>query len=185
MVYRFILVSDEVSAFSREIEIDADSTFLDLRDAILDSVNYTKDELDSFYICTDGWQKGTEVTLEDMGNTASDEDLWLMEDTELTQLVDEVGQRLIFVFDYMTERAFFLELKEIIPNRHLKEPVCTLRKGNAPAQIVDLDEFEKKIDIKMSEKVDLTPVDPEIISEDEEFNEEDFADGYDIIDDNI
>lgn len=184
MVYRFKLVSDEISAFSREIEIDSEGTFLDLRDAILDSVNFTKDELDSFYICDEGWQKGVEITLEDMGDTSSDEDLWLMEETPLTEHVDEVGQRLIFVFDYMTERSFFMELKEIIPGRHLKSPVCTLRQGNPPAQIVDLDEFEKKIDLRMTEnlKVDPAPIDLDMIDEDGEFDEEDFSDGYNIMD---
>ena len=48
MVYRFKLVSDEVSNFSREIEIDSENTFLQLRNSILESVGYTKDELDSF-----------------------------------------------------------------------------------------------------------------------------------------
>ena len=46
MVYKFKLVSDEVSNFSREIEIDANSTFLQLRNAILDSVGYSKDDID-------------------------------------------------------------------------------------------------------------------------------------------
>lgn len=50
MVYRFKLVSDEASNFAREIEIDAESSFLLLRNAILDSVGYTKDDMDSFFL---------------------------------------------------------------------------------------------------------------------------------------
>ena len=50
MVYKFKLVSDEVSNFAREIEIDSESSFLQLRNVILDSVGYTKDELDSFLV---------------------------------------------------------------------------------------------------------------------------------------
>lgn len=57
MVYRFKLVSDEVTNFSREIEIDSENTFLQLRNAILESVNYTKDELDSFFLCNDDWER--------------------------------------------------------------------------------------------------------------------------------
>ena len=56
MVYKFKLVSDEVSNFSREIEIDSNSTFLQLRNAILDSVGYSKDDIDSFFLCDDEWQ---------------------------------------------------------------------------------------------------------------------------------
>ena len=57
MVYRFKLVSDEVSNFAREIEIDSENTFLQLRNAVLDSVDFAKDELDSFFLCDDDWQK--------------------------------------------------------------------------------------------------------------------------------
>ena len=57
MVYKFKLVSDEVSNFSREIEIDANSSFLQLRNAILDSVDYSKDDIDSFFLCDDEWQR--------------------------------------------------------------------------------------------------------------------------------
>ncbi len=53
MVYRFKLVSDEVSNFAREIEIDSENTFLQLRNAVLDSVDFAKDELDSFFLCDD------------------------------------------------------------------------------------------------------------------------------------
>ena len=38
MIFTFRIVSDEVDNFKREIKIDADNTFLDLRNAICDSV---------------------------------------------------------------------------------------------------------------------------------------------------
>lgn len=154
MVYRFKLVSDEVDNFSREIEIDSESNFLQLRNAILESVGYSKDELDSFFLCDDDWQKEEEITLEDMGSS-SDQDVWLMETTPLNEMIEEEGQKLIFVFDYMTERSFFMEMKEVIPGRNLSEPVCTIKRGKAPAQDMDIKEFEKKIDTKASKEFDL------------------------------
>ena len=141
MVYKFKLVSDEVSNFSREIEIDSTSTFLQLRNVILDSVNYTRDELDSFFICDDDWSRNEEITLEDMGS-ASDQDIWIMDETPINELIEDEGQHLVFVFDYLTDRSFFMELKEILPGRNLKEPICTISKGKAPSQKIDLDEFE-------------------------------------------
>ena len=45
MVFRFLLLSDEVDDFKREIQIDSEATFLDLHNAILDSVGYTKDQM--------------------------------------------------------------------------------------------------------------------------------------------
>ena len=178
MVYRFKLVSDEVSNFAREIEIDSENTFLQLRNAILDSVNYSKDELDSFFLCDEDWQKQEEITLEDMGDSLSDRDLWLMDDTPLSELIEDEGQRMIFVYDYLTERSFFMELKELYPSRHLSEPVCTFKKGNAPKQMVDLDEFDKKIDIKAQEK--LEDLDLDVFSN-EDFNDEELGEGFDIM----
>lgn len=155
MVYRFKLVSDEVDNFSREIEIDSDASFLQLRNAILDSVGYSKDELDSFFLCDDDWQKEEEITLEDM-DTSSDTDSWLMETTPLYEMIEEEGQKLIFVFDYMTERSFFMEMKESIPGRNLAEAICTLKQGKAPKQHIDIEEFEKVIDTKVSKEFDIT-----------------------------
>ena len=49
MIFNFRLVSDEVDNFRREISIDADATFLDLRNAICDSVDYDKNQMCSFF----------------------------------------------------------------------------------------------------------------------------------------
>ena len=178
MVYRFKLVSDEVSNFSREIEVDSDNTFLQLRNAILDSVGFTKDELDSFFLCDDEWNKEEEITLEDMGDTSSDHDIWLMEETPVGELVEEEGQRLIFEFDYLTQRAFFMELKEIIPTRTLIDPVCTMKRGKGPAQTLDIKEVEKKSQatIKEAEDFDFESFTPDAYDMDE------LGEGYVIMD---
>lgn len=176
MVYKFKLVSDEVSNFSREIEIDANSSFLQLRNAILDSVNYTKDDMDSFFLCDDEWQREVEITLEDMGS-ASDQDIWIMEDTPLNELIEDEGQKLVFVFDYMTERSFFMEMKEAVPGRHLSDPICTVKRGKAPAQIVDMEEFEQKIDQNTVKPIDDIGI--EDFYGDTEFNEDEIGSGFD------
>ena len=143
MIFRFLLLSDEVDNFKREIQIDSEATFLDLHNAILKSVGFTDDQMCSFFICDDDWSKKTEITLVDMG-TSSDEDNYIMEDTRLEELLEDEHQKLLFVFDYMTERAFFMELREIIPVKDLKDALCTKSEGNPPAQVVSLDEFESK-----------------------------------------
>lgn len=147
MVYKFKLVSDEVSNFAREIEIDSENTFLQLRNVILDSVGYSKDEPDSFFLCDDEWERHEEIALEDLGSS-SDEDIWVMDDTPISELVEEEGQKLSFMFDYDTERSFFMELKEMIPGRSLVEPFCTLQKGKAPAQRIDTPDSDLKLEAK-------------------------------------
>ena len=144
MIYNFRIVSDEVDNFKREIKIDADATFLDLHSAICDAVNYDKNQLCSFFLCDDNWEKGKEICLEDM-DTDSAEDVWLMEDEIISDHIEDEGQRLIFVFDYMTDRAFFMEMKELTTSRNLKEPICTCSMGNPPKQLIDFEEFERQL----------------------------------------
>lgn len=177
MVYKFKLVSDEVSNFSREIEIDSNSTFLQLRNAILECVNYSKDDIDSFYLCDDQWQREEEITLEDMGSS-SDQDIWLMEDTPLNELIEEDGQKLVFVFDYMTERSFFMEMKESVLGKTLSEPICTVKRGKAPAQFIDLEEFESQID-QNAKKQQVDDLEIDEFYGDSEFNEDEINSGFD------
>ncbi len=140
MIFKFLIISDEVDDFIRKIDIDAEATFFDLNEAILESVDFKKDQLTSFFICTYDWEKETEVTLEEM-ETGFDKDNWVMKETRLSELISEEGQRLIFIFDNLTERAFFMELKDIETGRSLKQAKCTLSKGLPPKQETDFDEL--------------------------------------------
>ena len=63
MVYRFTIISDEVENFIREIKIDSEATFFDLHAAILKSVGYKDDQMTSFFLCDEDWEKEKEVTL--------------------------------------------------------------------------------------------------------------------------
>lgn len=149
MIYKFLLLSDEIENFSREICIDSEATFLELNDAILESVNYTKDQITTFFMCSDNWEKKEEITLFEM-ETMSDEDAWLMEDTRLSELIEDEHQRLMFVYDVMAERAFFMELREIELGKNLLDPLCTKVKGKAPKQIMSLEELDKKLTLAPS-----------------------------------
>lgn len=178
MVYKFKLVSDEVSNFSREIEIDSSSSFLQLRNAILDSVGYTKDDIDSFYLCDDQWQKEEEITLEDMGSS-SDQDIWIMEDTPLNELIEDEGQKLIFVFNYLTERCFFMEMKEAVPGRNLSAPVCTLKRGNPPKQLMDIEEFDRQVEAAAKQQMDNLDMDDTEFYGDSQYDEDEIGSGFD------
>lgn len=177
MIYNFRIVSDEVNNFKREISIDSDSTFLQLRNAICDSVGYDKGQMNSFYICDENWEKECEVTLEDM-DYDSDQEVFIMDETPIINLIEEEGQRLMFVFDYMTDRAFFMELKKIEPLKNLADPVCTIARGTPPPQFVDLDNFEDSIDAKAAQTASsATDIDySDDLPADELYNEEDLAD---------
>lgn len=177
MIYRFIIVSDEVDDFVREIQIDPETSFLDFHNAIIESVGYTNDQMTSFFLCDEDWEKGQEVTLEEM-DYGSEEDNFVMKDTKIAELVEEEKQKLVFVFDQLTERSFFIELVEIIPGKEIKKATCTRKSGEAPKQIEDFETFA------------VNPGATEDLGEnfygDESFNLDDFdPEGFDIPEENI
>ena len=142
MIFTFRIVSDEVDNFKREIKIDATATFLDLKNAICESVGYDKTQMSSFFLCDRNWEKEKEITYEDMGSDA-DQEIWLMDESVLSDFIDDEGQKLLYVFDYMTDRAFFIEMTDIVTGRSLKDPFCSLSleaKQAAVAAVTDLDE---------------------------------------------
>lgn len=141
MIFRFLLLSDEVDNFKREIQIDADDTFFDLHKAIIKSVNYQDGEMTSFFICNDDWEKEREITLVEM-DTTSEEDSYTMEGSVLNDFLEDERQKLMYVFDYMTERAFFMELREIITGKDLKEAVCTKSEGEPPIQFAETESYD-------------------------------------------
>lgn len=178
MIFNFRMVSDEVDNFKREIQIDSDATFLELRNAICNSVGYDKNQMSSFFICDDGWEREKEITLEDMGTDTS-EDAYLMEDTPLSDFIEDDGQRLVWVFDYLTDRSFFIEMKNSIPGKTLKDPLCTISMGEPPAQMVDIDDFDAKIDAKAIQAAADPDIDDDFYGS-TEFNEDEFdAAGFD------
>jgi len=187
MIFKFVIISDEVDNFLREIEIDAEATFLDLQNAILKSVGYNNDQMTSFFLCDDDWNKQTEITLVEM-DTDSDVDSFVMQATPLEELLEDEKQKLIFIFDYLTERCFFMELTTMIPGEKLKEPEVVRSKGDAPQQIQSIEEFESKqnTNLELDEDFygdtafDINEIDKEGFEgfESESFSENPFDDGF-------
>jgi len=138
MIYNFRVVSDEVDNFRRDIQIDADASFLDFRNAIYDSVGYDKNQMCSFFICDSQWEKEREITLEDMGLDAS-EDAYLMEDTILSDEIEDEGQRLMLTFDYLNDRSFYIEMKSSEPGKNLIDALVSSSMGRAPEQESELE----------------------------------------------
>lgn len=134
MIYRFTFSCEEGDPnFRRVFEADSDSTFLELHEAILKSVNYPDDQMTSFFLCNDEWEKGQEVTLVEMDSNFEYDNM-VMNETRLSDLIEEQGQRLIYIFDPMFERYFFGSLKEILPGS-MNGVECVESKGKAPKQL--------------------------------------------------
>ncbi|MDN4753207.1 hypothetical protein QYZ87_01470 [Porphyromonadaceae bacterium W3.11] len=141
MIYRFVIVCDEVEAFRRDIRIDSSATFLQLNDAIIESVGYDSSEMTRFVLTDKSWRPKQEILMMDMGVTHSDKELYLMESTYLDELLEDEGERLLFNFDMLGDRYFYMELREITLGDNLKKAEVVRSKGDAPVQISDVEEL--------------------------------------------
>lgn len=138
MIYRIKLICEEVDGFVREIKIDSEATFLDLNNIILKSCGY-QDDMTSFFICNDDWEREQQVTREDMGGGMYDDEAYIMDSTHLSELIEEEGQKMEYIFDPFEERSFYLKVQEEITGEELDEPVISREKGEAPQQFNGLD----------------------------------------------
>ncbi len=139
MLYKIALICDEVADFFREITIDADATFLDLNNAILEACGYDDSQITSFFTCSDTWDKEQQIVREDMGTSAEDEDVYLMASTPLRDLLEDEEQKMIYIFDPANDRIFYLELTEIVTGKTMDKAECTMSRGKAPQQLKGFD----------------------------------------------
>ena len=143
MLYKIALICDEVADFFREITIDADATFLDLNNAILEACGYDDSQITSFFTCSDTWDKEQQIVREDMGTSAEDEDVYLMASTPLRDLLEDEEQKMIYIFDPANDRIFYLELTEIVTGKTMDKAECSMNTlgGDNSDLDLDLDDF--------------------------------------------
>jgi len=150
MVYKITFLSDEVDNFVRKINIDSEATFFDLHTAILDAVGFEKNQISSFFMCSDDWEKGQEVTLMEM-DSGSEYDNLVMDETKLEDLILDEKQKLLYVFDLIAERAFFMEVSEFIPGKSLDKPKCIFSEGTPPQQMLKEESLSNLSKINLDE----------------------------------
>ncbi len=147
MVYKFVILSDEVDDFRREIEIDAEATFQEFNNILLKTCEYKKDLMTAFYICDEYWDKHQEVTAVDLKDENQKEagESYLMDKTHLSDLISEEDAqkkaKLLFLFDTMCDRYLFMQVREVIEHKHQLTPEVTVSKGKAPKQEGNIDDM--------------------------------------------
>ncbi len=139
-IYKFRLLSDLSDEFVRDIEIQATQTFEDFHNMIATCTSLNIQDLASFHICDQKWNKMKEITLIDMfnGEVETDEDknakmveeTFIMRDSRIKDFIDEPHQRLIYVYDFLNMNALYIELLSVHKQKDEAEfPRCTLNRG--------------------------------------------------------
>jgi len=164
MIYKFQIVSQESQNFLLEVALDEKHSFFDFHTIIQKSVGFESHQLASFFISDHRWKKLVEISMLDLGiNGAA---FFIMQKTRLCDLLSNVGQQLIYTFDFLNDRSFLIELTGIIMEKNLIEPTVALKKGEAPVQVlgeeyVELDSFnlqEEEVYMDFGELDDYTEI---------------------------
>lgn len=134
MLYRLEFKSEESLDFSMLFDADPAATFLDLHKAILSAVEYPDDQMTSFFVCDDDWERQAEITLVDMGGEGF-YDNQPMESTHLEDVLEDEGAHLLYVFDPTHDRSFYGELIAIDTRQSVEGVELVDMEGKAPKQI--------------------------------------------------
>ncbi|MEN8116336.1 MAG: hypothetical protein ABFS16_05125 [Bacteroidota bacterium] len=136
-----------------EVALDENHTFFDFHSIIQKSVGFESHQLASFFVSDKRWKKLVEISLLDLGiNGAA---YFIMQKTKLHDLIHTMGQKLIYTFDFLNDRSFFIELTGIIMEKNLNEPFVTLKEGEAPVQVLGEEIIEQEPAILEEEEVYL------------------------------
>ena len=134
MIYHFQISSQESQNFRLEVELDEKQTFFEFHSVIQKSLGYESHQLASFFISDKKWLKLKEISMLDLGVNGSP--FFIMQQTKLAELINMINQKLIYTFDFLNDRSFFIELTGIIMERNLIEPLVTLKLGDTPVQVL-------------------------------------------------
>ena len=135
MIYLFRIVSDEDPNFFRDVVTEGSDTFLELHQVLQENMSYDVNQLASFFITNELWEKEQEITLIDMMQDPN-QGTPTMDQVTLDEYLIEINQRLIYVFDFFAERAFYMELIEMSDQTSTKDtPFVAKAGGDPPAQL--------------------------------------------------
>jgi hypothetical protein len=146
--YKFKVSFDEVEDFERQIEILPSDNFESFHQILFNSIGLTDNELASFYVCDAKWNKKQEITLIDMHDdreveTPEEEDeeftmfshipKFIMKDAVLKDFIVDPHQHIIYQYDFINPKVFYIELFKTLPEKENAEfPRCTLSEGVLP-----------------------------------------------------
>jgi hypothetical protein len=170
MIFLFRIISDENPDFYRDLVAEGTDTFLDLHHTLQKDLGYDPTLLASFFITNKQWEKEQEITLIDMMQEPGIGSQ-TMEQVTLEEYLRELNQRMIYLFDFFSDRAFFIELIEMSDGLSPRDtPFVAHRQGDPPPQLAlddllsedsgDADEFDP---LDGTDNLNIDDLDPDTL----------------------
>lgn len=129
-ILKIRVVLDHEEQVFRDLLVEPKGSMQDLHEILLASFDIPNDQMASFYVSDEHWNKGQEIALMDMG--VNEEPTLLMSDTPLDEQL-ELRSRLLYVYDFLNLRIFYVEvisIEEVDPE--LEYPYIHMALGELP-----------------------------------------------------
>ncbi len=167
--FRVLLDSKDKNEVFRDILISDKANFEALYTAIKSAYNFTEEQMASFYISNNNWDKGFEISLFDMSFGENEDQILpgVMESSIIGEYIQEADQKIILVHDFLRMWIFLIELIGYEENTP-ETATVVLNVGNAPSE-----------DSKPQENDDLQFETESEEGEEDEFGFNEFEEGYD------
>ena len=109
MIYKIRVILDSEEDVFRDLEVDSEISLEELHNVITQSFGFLGNEMASFYTADENWNQEQEITLFSIGEA---NDTRLMQDTRLSEVMDEQSTKLLYVYDFLNMWTFFVELAD-------------------------------------------------------------------------
>lgn len=141
--FRVLLDSKDQEKVFRDILINDSDNFETFYKAIISAFNFQGDQMASFYISNDDWDKGHEISLMDLSydDDSIDAIPSVMNNAILKDFIQEPDQKIILVYDFLRMWIFLAELvgyEQETPT----EPKVLMAMGMAPPEDSRITELE-------------------------------------------
>ena len=174
--FRVLLDSEKNEEIFRDILIRDTDDFESFYTAIKKSFGFNGQEMASFYVSNDSWDKGHEISLVDLsyGDESVDSLPTVMNQAKIKDFLEEPDQKFILVYDFMKMWIFLIELIGF-DRSEPETPEMLLAMGIAP---LEGSKFEMNDTLFNGDEVEGFDEDDDDDEDGDDYGFNDFENGY-------
>ena len=139
MVYKIRVIADLADKdIFRDFYILPNQSFEELHNAIVNAFDLDGMQMASFYLSNDKWEQKEEIPLFDVSVQGNGK---TMNDFEITEFLDNKGSRMLYAYDFLNLKTFFVETFQVdsIDDSSERFPMLIYSFGEYPNEEINLE----------------------------------------------
>lgn len=139
--FRVLIETNTDDLIFKDIEIKSTQTFEDFHEIIVAAFGFDNSQMASFYLSDENWNKGQEIALFDMNMGEDQNKILVMSETPINTQINCIGNHLLYSYDFLNMKNFFIELIEITVKESAEfYPKVVFNQGEYTPPAAELDE---------------------------------------------